>query len=197
MKIMMMAALLAGMGVEAGEAAEPVVTVCMESGVAYEVGRAQMITGQMFADIGIKIDWHKVNKCPEGTDGIIHVKLDTGVPPNRFPGALAIALPYEGVHIQAFMDRIRESVTPKIEPILLAHVLAHEITHILQGVSRHSESGVMKATWDQMDFEKMAWKPLTFTEEDVKLIRFGLQAWSAEKARTQLAANSGPAVAVQ
>jgi hypothetical protein len=79
----------------------------------------------------------------------------------------------------------------------LAHVLAHEITHILQGVSRHSESGVMKATWDQRDFEKMAWKPLTFTERDVMLIHFGLEARAARKARISLAANSGRELAGQ
>jgi hypothetical protein len=31
---------------------------------------------------------------------------------------------------------------------VLAHVLVHEITHILQGIDRHSESGVMKSPGD-------------------------------------------------
>jgi hypothetical protein len=28
---------------------------------------------------------------------------------------------------------------------LLAHVMAHEITHVLEGIDRHSSEGVMKA----------------------------------------------------
>ena len=69
---------------------------------------------------------------------------------------------------------------------VLAHVLVHEITHILQGLSRHSESGVMKARWDSQDFAQMSWKPLPFTAEDVDLIQRGL---AARDARSLLASN--------
>jgi len=41
---------------------------------------------------------------------------------------------------------------------VLAHVLVHEVTHILQGIPRHSESGVMKAQWDSNDFAQMTWE---------------------------------------
>jgi hypothetical protein len=50
-------------------------------------------------------------------------------------------------------------------------VLVHEITHILQGVDRHSESGIMKAQWTIDDYRAMASKPLSFTPLDVKLIQ--------------------------
>jgi hypothetical protein len=53
-------------------------------------------------------------------------------------------------------------------------VLAHEITHILQGISRHSASGVMKARWTINDFAGMSIHPLRFEEEDVDLIYEGL-----------------------
>jgi len=169
-------ATLTGLAVPAGinaQAEEQGVTVCMESGVAQqESDRAQVIAEKMFARIGIKIDWHKENKCPTGIDGVIHIALTTGIPANRFPGSLATALPYERVHIQVFADRPRRLVPPQIMPTLLAH----EITHILQGISRHSEYGVMKATWGPRDYEKMAWKPLSFTDEDIMLIHHGLDA---------------------
>jgi hypothetical protein len=60
-------------------------------------------------------------------------------------------------------------------PCLLAHILAHEITHVLQGINRHSVSGVMKAHWSNGDCLDMAGKPLAFTEEDVYLIHRGLK----------------------
>lgn len=61
-------------------------------------------------------------------------------------------------------------------PCLLAHVMAHEITHMLQGVSRHSLTGVMKPRWDRNDYSQMAWRPLAFTEGDIALIQLGMKA---------------------
>ena len=58
--------------------------------------------------------------------------------------------------------------------MILAHVLVHEITHILQGIDRHSESGVMKASWTNQDYKAMAWKPLPFTPQDTRLLQLGL-----------------------
>jgi len=59
-------------------------------------------------------------------------------------------------------------------PVLLGHVLAHEIGHILQGTDRHSETGLMKARWDSREIMAMDWKPLSFTADDVVLIRIGM-----------------------
>ena len=72
-----------------------------------------------------------------------------------------------------FYDRIKYKPAPAE---LLAHVMVHEITHILQGISRHSDSGIMKANWSGEEFQRMRFKALPFTEEDVVLIRRGLEA---------------------
>jgi len=87
-------------------------------------------------------------------------------------------LPFEGKHIVVFWDRVRHKVSPAQAPFLLAHVLVHEITHILQGVDWHSETGVMKAAWDADEIREMMRRPLGFTELDVNLIRRGLEARS-------------------
>src|SRR5215469_17099182 len=53
----------------------------------------------------------------------------------------------------------------------------HEITHLLQGTDWHSDTGVMKARWDGRDFWKMSrMEQLPFTEMDLILIHFGLEA---------------------
>jgi hypothetical protein len=78
--------------------------------------------------------------------------------------------------VERAYDRLKDPGRPNRLPGVLAHVMAHEITHILQGVHRHSESGVMKAQWTRDDFNEMAFKPLTFTDTDVGLIRSGLDA---------------------
>ena len=71
---------------------------------------------------------------------------------------------------------------------IVTHVLVHEIVHILQGASQHSATGIMKAHWSHQDYMEMSWRPLSFSEEDVQLIRFGVAARA--EARTLIAAAS-------
>lgn len=105
------------------------------------------------------------------------------------PGALAYALAYEGVHIQVFYDRIAVS-DPDLVPYLLANVVVHEITHILQGIDRHSDSGIMKARWTAYDFTMMKRHQLGFTDFDVELIQCGLAARAARRVTGTLAATN-------
>jgi hypothetical protein len=151
------------------------IAVCMEMGSdTFTVLRAQATATKMFSSIGVTIQWHRAGlSCPPDA---IQIGLDTGTARNFFPGALAYARPYEGTHIRIFYDRVQTLAPPvRLGPIL-ALVIVHEITHIVQGVSRHSDRGVMKAHWDQDDYEQMARKPLEFTEEDVDLVYRGLNS---------------------
>ena len=125
----------------------------------------------MFAEIGVMIEWHPYESCPAAQDRLILIEL-IDQSPKEFPsGVMATAKPYahEGVTIQLFRDHMNLA-QPRMAAPFLAHVLAHEITHILQGVVRHSESGIMKAHWSNDDYGAMAWKPLSFSPEDVRLI---------------------------
>lgn len=83
----------------------------------------------------------------------------------------ALALPYEGSHITVFVDRIQGMRTPDK---VLAHVMVHEIAHLLQGFSQHSATRVMKERWTSGDFSGMRWRPLPFTPLDIELIHSGL-----------------------
>jgi hypothetical protein len=154
------------------------VTVCMESEIGMGVTPlAQLIASKMFAEIGVTIRWHPgLQGCP--ALGIL-VSLSDQTPETLHPGALAYAVPFEGTHIRIFYDRIVANYDHKLLSSLLAHVLVHEITHILQGDNGHSESGVMKAHWSGNDLSQMARKPLTFTGEDIRLIDRGLAARTA------------------
>jgi hypothetical protein len=97
---------------------------------------------------------------------------------------LAYALPYQGTYIEVFYDRVRGTVDEETRPHLLAHVLAHEITHILQGVARHSETGVMKAHWTSDDYRWMCSHHLEFAPEDVELIQLAMKIRLAMKSQT-------------
>jgi hypothetical protein len=39
----------------------------------------------------------------------------------------------------------------------------------------------MKANWTGEDYQRMAWKPLPFTDEDVRLIQSGLKVREATR----------------
>jgi hypothetical protein len=85
-------------------------------------------------------------------------------------------MPYDRIHIKVFYDRVRTTVHSQTVPALLAHVFVHEIAHVLQGFSRHSDEGIMKAHWDANDYHLMQSKPLAFTQKDLDFIRLGLAA---------------------
>jgi hypothetical protein len=166
-KIIAVAALFSG-----SVQAEQRVTVYVQDGAIVRgqtLARAEGLAGEMFANAGVRINW-RVGR-PNGE--AITVEM-SDIPSSYHPGALAFALPYQGFHITVFYDRIHKKFTPDLQPALLAHVLVHEITHVLQGVDRHSETGVMKAHWTTADYAQMLAKPLPFTDWDVELIQHGL-----------------------
>jgi hypothetical protein len=156
------------------------VTVCLESAGFFTLSRASSLVSGMYAAIGVDIDWRWPRNCPTGA---IRVTMQMSTPIGQSPGAMAYAAPYEGTRIVIFYDRVEKKQARPV-PELLAHVLAHEIGHILEGISRHSASGVMKAQWDEDDFSQMAWKPLPFTPEDVILIHQGLRSRAAALAKS-------------
>lgn len=170
-------AMAATMDAQAGEArpaADFRVPVCLDyerGGDPTAVSLSETIASGMFRKIGITLIWANSKSCPP--DGI-RISLTGHTPATLHPGALAYATPYEGTHIRVFRDRI-EAKRPALVPHLLAHVLVHETIHILQGVSRHSEGGVMKAHWDDADFAQMLRTELPISQGDIDLVRLGME----------------------
>jgi hypothetical protein len=143
---------------------------------------AEAIADSMFAAAGVRIEWHGHSSESRLPGGALAIGLALNTPAHLLPGALAFARVYEGVHIDVFCDRL-ERMAPgaAMAAPLLAHVLVHEITHMLQGVDRHSGSGVMKPCWTGPDYAEMASNSLPFTPEDIVLIQQGLAARAAAK----------------
>jgi hypothetical protein len=150
------------------------VVVCMKGDRA-GVERARASAYRIFISAGVKLEWHADLSFCQGKRQAIMISLMTSTPRTFHPGALAYALPYEGVHIQVFYDRI-EIADPRLLPSLLANVIVHEISHILQGIDRHSDSGIMKAEWSSSDFTLMQSGQLRFTGLDLEMIHNGLAA---------------------
>jgi len=132
---------------------------------------AKGLASQMFAWIGISVQWSRGNPSAETLQPPIFIDLVDNTPANFRPGAMAYTQPCNGPHITVFYDRIDHSSNPSR---VLAHVMVHEIAHVLQGVCRHSDSGIMKAEWSPRELREMSSKTLPFAREDVSLIYRGL-----------------------
>jgi hypothetical protein len=72
-----------------------------------------------------------------------------------------------------FYDRVQQS-DPNLVTHVLAYTFVHEITHILEGITRHSKHGIMKAHWDTEDRFQIVLGYLDFAPEDFDLIYRGL-----------------------
>jgi hypothetical protein len=132
---------------------------------------AMVTAAKILATADVQLDWHR-GVPPRGARHPIAIELRNDERETWLPDALAYSLPYEGVHITVFYDRVlRRTPNPAV---LLAHVMAHEIVHMLEGSSGHSESGLMKAVWTHDDYREMQLHPLPFTPYDLIRIQLGL-----------------------
>jgi hypothetical protein len=151
------------------------------------IGPAEQVAASIFAGVGISVTWHRGEPAP-GPPGsvVVRVDLSEDTPANCPLDTLALAHPYAGADkgITVFYKKLRqmaETVVP--EQLLLGHVLAHEIGHVLEGSDRHSQEGVMKAHWSYKDLYSMQDAPLRFAPEDADLLRRGLE-WHNSLARS-------------
>jgi hypothetical protein len=150
--------------------------------------RARTTVTWMFARTGVRLEWRGGEPkagTPSAGPVTIQIRFAREAPADASPRVLAYALPFghEGATITVMYGRIRTAAAhSNLEPPILAHVLAHEIGHVLQGTNRHSETGIMKTQWNDYDYAAMEKKPLEFTPYDVTLIQNGLNARKARNA---------------
>jgi hypothetical protein len=148
------------------------VTVCISGDFARQ-NEAEAVAAGVFARIGIGIRWQGLGECPP--DGI-EVRVLKSTPHALMPSAAGYARPLEGRQAVVFLDRVTSTVTPDRVAVLLGYVIAHEVTHVLEGeATRHSATGVMRERWSVEDMRMMGWGALSFTAEDVQRIRYGAQ----------------------
>jgi hypothetical protein len=129
---------------------------------------AQIVASRIFTQAGVTILWRSGQpETPEAQSILINITANT---PDLFrPGALAYADMHDGAHIRVFYDRLGNG-GDRMTARLLANVLVHEITHILEGVCRHSKEGIMKARWTPKDLVQIAWSQLSLAPYDIELI---------------------------
>jgi hypothetical protein len=152
-----------------------VVTVCLRPwGEATNLSLGRQVASRVLQEAGVRLKWRNDERACIATGNGIVIEASIVTPADQNPGALASALPFERIHVVLFYDRVLLTVAPAVVPYLLGHVLAHEIVHMLLGTDEHSASGVMKARWDNQDFDRMQEMRLHLTDADLLGIQAGL-----------------------
>lgn len=132
---------------------------------------ARIVAASVLRRAGVTLQW-------TGSAATVHVHLAERAPDDLPSGALAIAYPYSGCSkaITVYADRVRQLTGGRFgeDAAMLGYVLAHEFVHVMQGVDRHSHTGVMKARWTLQDRAAIFSGALDFDSEDLYLVRRGL-----------------------
>jgi len=198
------AVLLAALGTAAGNASAGGQTksawyrVTVQATSQMDIPQELLKEGQdsattIFAAIHVQLIWSgqvpsssQTSPCvDESATSNLVLQIVPHAPANVSNVALAMAMPHanSGVRLIVFYERVDPLLRSHHAPQgkVLGYVLAHEIAHVLQGISRHSDVGIMRPRWTDNDFRQMGIGALTFTNEDVRLIRrrFEVQATSA------------------
>jgi hypothetical protein len=140
----------------------------------------------MFARAGIRVKWSESEPKQPLAPVTITISLSDRPNAGLHPGALAYAHPFgKNPGIVVMYERVRAIIEkcPKLEARLLAHVLSHEICHVLQRTNVHAETGLMKARWRNEDYRLMIEKPLPFTRGDLQMMEEGLAFY---RSRTEI-----------
>jgi hypothetical protein len=149
------------------------------------LGAGKVVASGIFEKIGVHIDWRTGEpSATRGGDGdetlpkAFAIRTLEKAPESATPGALASArlVGAAGARIAIYKDRVLRFLDNhgNLAGAGAGYVLAHELAHAMQGVGRHSESGILKAQWSNSDFQEMIFHKLAFTDFDVDLIHRGL-----------------------
>jgi hypothetical protein len=142
------------------------------------LNNAKLVAADILQQAEVELKWSRGNRQPGCGERLIAITFSARTPDSLLPGAMAYALPYSngGVRIAVFLDRLRPlfARTPNSRGSILGHVMAHELVHVLQGVARHADRGLMKKRWSEDDIQQMAVKPLELTAVDLQLIGTGM-----------------------
>jgi hypothetical protein len=130
------------------------------------LNRSQDEVARIFADAGLGVEWTETG--PRFTVQIVPIAL----------GYRRASSPVMGVAVRSpnpatariFFNEVKDFARTWDVNIstLLAHVIAHEIGHLLLPYVPHSATGLMKAEWDEALVRQAAAGSLTFTDAQIK-----------------------------
>ena len=135
----------------------------------------------LFRSAGITIDWLHCGKSvdcarpPRSDEFVLHITPSGKTTRDFVFGEAFLAPDGTGKYTDVFFDRMRETDADIDIGQLLGAVSAHELGHLLLGSHSHSLMGIMEPLWKREALHKIAMRNLTFTPEQLRLMRSRLQ----------------------
>jgi hypothetical protein len=144
---------------------------------------------RIFAEEGIEVRFEDARRPGEGEDADAHYVSAAlrGTADPSGSGALGMARPFAngGTQLEIFYPPVQSVIQSRPESggRILAHVIAHELGHLLTRVPDHKANGMMKRHFDNQDFRLMSWRYLAFDGWDLQAMRGTLMMWARQKAK--------------
>jgi hypothetical protein len=90
---------------------------------------------------------------------------------------MAQPLARAGLNARVFDDRIQDAARRenRTHAVVLAHVIAHEIGHVLLRTNAHSGGGLMSARWTAFEYSHIARSFMFFTADQSRSMRMTLR----------------------
>ena len=141
---------------------------------------AQDVAARVFHLSGIVVVWVEGGTCPARclTVRIVTEPVSAKSRDPRMLGVAPSTPEARGINLWIFYHRVRGySAELGLEAsLLLGHVMAHELGHLLLPYGAHSLAGLMRPAWDRAQVRAATEGLLTFTPDQADLIRERLQA---------------------
>jgi hypothetical protein len=172
------------------------ISVFNDAGISSEIlKQAERVASQVFEESGIHVDW--VNCAVPTEDRSDEITC----PRVAFPDHLHLRIVRHSLNLKdsilgisyitddgrgfqadVFYEGIErlQRDTFVCQPIILGHVMAHEIGHLLLGINSHSPWGIMRAHWNQGELALANKCMLLFTEPQSHRMTERLRTRTAE-----------------
>jgi hypothetical protein len=154
--------------------------------------RVEGIASEIFASAGLNAEWEtgpvaegrQLGNDFSGSSGNIcavplasaqvRVQFLARAPSGFSPQALGYALPcaHFGIQVSIYLDRVAavSASTNATYERVLGYAIAHEVGHVLLRSSSHASSGVMKAVWSKIDWQRASFMKVEFSAEERELV---------------------------
>ena len=160
----------------------PTVTIYLDYDVrvsATGVFRATSQASKMFAKIGMPVQFRYGRKPQTAGQNGLELNIYVGIraPREIHSRALGSSHPFsQDGRIEVFYSQI-QNYNPEVGPEYVAclHPGPRDRALVLEGIDRHSATGVMKAEWNFQDLLKIRGGALEFETSDVEFIRVGIE----------------------
>jgi hypothetical protein len=156
-----------------------------------KLATAETVASEIFTQAGVRIVWVDSGTAPQGLAGqtsgaLLNIWLNIlpstmanrlgrfddmmGLAPGAGPDRRVVYAFYDVIDAFARTESMA-SKNPLPPALILGHVIAHEIGHLLLNLETHSSTGIMRGDWNRRVLKDAKGGLLVFTSQQAEVIR--------------------------